>query len=501
MRLKIIAGNLAIVILLGLASFSVVRGQLEASLVAGLEARVASDREVVERMLRLAALEFIDLVTQRATERQLRDVFAGLDETSRRTRAYEAAESTAVWLTDPARGDRGGPDIVVIVDDRGKAIARNGARNVMFGVDLSTQLPALQAALRDGIPRHDAWMEPAENKLMQAAVAPIRGDSGAVLGALVVGYDFSNGVAARHERMVGRDVGFVIEGKVYSSSLAGSGVRDLQAALFGPQAAATRAVLAGQIHASQPFRAALDGSDYSGVTGLVPLAPSHPVGFVVLGNRTEQLAAAGVVQIILMLTVLGAVLVVLYGFMIGSAILRPIEQIEEGVLAVINGQTDLRLETASAELGGLAFRINQLINVLTGTEERAEDEQGRPITLPPASGAGWKDAAFGDGAAAGGAAGASGGAGAGADDPIDDPALSARLAAEDEAAYKSRVYKEYAAAKQAAGESVASISEERFHQRLDGRGTALVQKHGCRLVRFQVETRGDQVLLRPVLIR
>ena len=38
-------------------------------------------------------------------------------------------------------------------------------------------------------------------------------------------------------------------------------------------------------------------------------------------------------------------------------------------------------------------------------------------------------------------------------------------------------------------------------QRLSGRATALAQKHGCRLVRFHVETRGDQVLLRPVLIR
>jgi hypothetical protein len=171
-------------------------------------------------------------------------------------------------------------------------------------------------------------------------------------------------------------------------------------------------------------------------------------------------------------------------------------------LLVINGQTDLRLETTSAELGGLAFRINQLMNVLTGTEERAEDEQGRPITVPPSS-AGWKDAAFGEGGGAAGPAGAGAAASAAgsADEPIDDPELAARLAAEDEPAYKARVYREYAAAKEAAGESVANIAEDRFHQRLEGRASALTQKHGCRLVRFQVETRGDQVLLRPVLIR
>ena len=60
-------------------------------------------------------------MTQRAGERQLRDVFAGLDLVSRRTRAYDAAEATAAWLADPARGGRGRPDIVVIVDETGKA--------------------------------------------------------------------------------------------------------------------------------------------------------------------------------------------------------------------------------------------------------------------------------------------------------------------------------------------------------------------------------------------
>ena len=99
-------------------------------------------------------------------------------------------------------------------------------------------------------------------------------------------------------------------------------------------------------------------------------------------------------------------------------------------------------------------------------------------------------------------AGGSRGAGAvNPDEPLDDPALAAKLAAEDEAAYERRVYQEYVAAKQALGENVSNIPQDRFHQRLSGRAAALAQKHGCRMVRFQVETRGDQVILRPVLIR
>jgi hypothetical protein len=494
MRLKIIAGNLAVVLLLGLAAYLFVGQQLRIDLLSRLESKIGTDRELFDRSFRLSALEFLERVTQRASERQMRDVFGGLDQDSRRTRAYEAAEATAAWLADPARGERGGPDIVVIVDETGKAIARNGARNVMFGQALSAEMPALATVLSAGRPIHDVWLEQQEKKALETAVAPIRSDSGAILGALVVGYDISNGVAKREGAMLARDIAFLVDDKVYSSSLEGDAMRDLRGFLFGPEAASTNAVLGGQIGAaSQMWRATLAGQDYSGVTARLPMSPSHPMAFAVLGNRSSQLGVLSVVNVILILAVLGAVLVILYGFVIGSTIMRPIEEIEEGVLAVINGKTDTRLEIKSPELGGLAFRINQLLNVLTGTEEQSEDEQGRVSLAPSAKD--WGDAAFAD------AAPTSGKASANPDDPIDDPALAARLGAEEESAYARRVYDEYVAAKQTLGENVSNIPQDRFHQRLSGRTTALAQKHGCRLVRFQVETRNGQVILRPVLIR
>lgn len=494
MRLKIIAGNLALVVLLGLAAYSFVGGQLRADLLGRLEGKIGSDRELFERSFRLSALEFVDLVSARAAERQVRDVFGGLDVDSRRTRAYDAAEATAAWLADPARGQRGKPDIVVIVDDTGRALARNGGRNLLFGAVLLPQLPALGAALRDGTARHDVWLEQQENRVLQAAIAPIRSDSNNVIGAIVVGYDLSNGVARREKQMLERDVAFLVDGKVYSSSLDGGAARDLRGFLFGPAAPATNGVLGGQLRISPQWRATLAGEDFTGVTARLPLMPSHPIAYAVLGNRTQQLAMVDVVDVILVLTLLGAIMVILYGFVIGSMIMRPIEEIEEGVLAVINGRTDLRFEVKSAELGGLAFRINQLLNVFTGTEEQTVDDQGR-VSMPP-SAADWKDAEFTDAAPSAAKAGP-----VNPDEPLDDPALATKLAGEDQAAYESRVYQEYVAAKQALGENVSNIPADRFHQRLAGRAEALVKKHGCRMVRFQVETRSDQVVLRPVLIR
>jgi hypothetical protein len=87
------------------------------------------------------------------------------------------------------------------------------------------------------------------------------------------------------------------------------------------------------------------------------------------------------------------------------------------------------------------------------------------------------------------------------DEVIDDPELASQLSAEDEDAYGDRVYQEYVRAKEQLGENVASIPKDRFTQRLKGRADALVQKHGCRMVRFQVSTVDAQVVLRPVLIR
>jgi hypothetical protein len=497
MRLKIVAGNLAVVVLAGLIAYITITSQLRNARTNELESVIDSDRQLFDRSYRLSSLEFEDFVASRAAQRQMTDIFGGLDLDSRRTRAYEAAEATRAWLGDPARGGRGAPDIVVVVDETGHVIARDSARNVMFGKALSPAIPALANVLKTGSSRHDVWLEDEQKKLLQTAIAPIRAETGSVLGALIVGYDLSNGVAKSEGKLLGRDIAFLVDGKVYSSSLDTSGARDLVSFLFGPSASSTSGVLASPNGATQPWRVTLAGQEYTGLTARLPTATSVPVAFAVLGNRTAATQIASTANVILIMTVLGAVLVFGYGLAIANSIMQPIEAIEEGVLAVINGRTDLRLSTESPELGGLAFRINQLLNVITGTEEASEDEEGK-LSVPPSEGH-WKDAAFSD-TQAKAASGSSGGS-VDPDEVIDDEAVAAQLSAEGEDAYNDRVYHEYVRAKEQLGENVASIPKDRFTQRLRGRADALVQKHGCRMVRFQVSTVDAQVVLRPVLIR
>lgn len=508
MRLKIIAGNLVAVLLLGLVSYAVVGSDLRQEVSAKLLAQIGNDQVLLDRSLQLSAVEFVNRVKQRAGDSDVRNVFAALDEEGRRTRAYESAERSSTWFADPARGLRGRPHLVVITDDSGKVLARDADRNRMYGSRLDTELPAIRQTLADGEPRHDIWKKDDEGKLLEIAVAPIRGDQGQITGTLAVGYDLSNGLAREEgKRLGGRDVAFLVDDKVYSSSLGNETLaKQLRAYLFGEAKQTTEAALSGRV--STPWVARLGESDLAGVLAPLQSARSTRVAYAVIADRSEGAKkAAEPTKIILALTLVFSLVVLAYGFMVGNTIVRPIEEIEEGVLAVINGNTEVRLDTSNPDLGGLAYRINQLLNVFTGVQEAASEDEEEPGGAGgAASSADWKDTAFNDAQPTAGGSGATAnpvntavGTGGGTE-PLEDAALAAELSKKPEASYYKGVYDEYAAAKRAVGESF-SVPEDRFTQRLKGNETALAQKHGVPAVRFIVQTEGKQVVLRPVLLK
>jgi len=505
MRLKIIAGNLVAVLLLGLVAYAVVGSDLRHEVGARLSAQIGNDQVLLDRSLQLSAVEFVNRVKQRAGDSDVRAVFAALDEEGRRTRAYEAAERSSGWFSDPARALRGRPHIVVITDDSGKVLARDTDRNRMYGSRLDSELAAVRQTIEDGDARHDVWKKDDEGKTLELAVAPIRGDQGQIVGSLVVGYDLSNGLAASEgKRLGGRDVAFLVDDKVYSSSLNESVAKQLRNYLFNDAKAVTAAAMAGQV--SQPWVARVGDAEFAGVLAPLPSAKSARVVYAVLADRTEGAKkAAEPTKIILALTLVFSLVVLAYGFMVGNTIVRPIEEIEEGVLAVINGNTEVRLDTNNPDLGGLAYRINQLLNVLTGVQEAAsedDDEQGGSSAA--SASADWKDATFNDAQPAANASAsatpATPSSATAGTEPIDDAAIAGELAKKPEAAYYKSVFDEYATAKRAMGESF-SVPEERFIQRLKGNETALAQKHGVRAVRFLVQTQDNQVILRPVLLK
>ena len=492
MRTKIIAGNLLTILVVGLAAYAMVKTSVESAFAAEVDERITSDYQLLSQSIALNGRELLGLVESQAGGRPLQDVFGALDEGGRRQRAFEASQRVSTWLGDPARGRGGRPDITAVVDDGGRVVARDSDVNAMFGADLGAQIPAIGEALH-GNASVAVWESTQDNKALQVAVAPIRGDAGRILGALVVGYDLSNGLASGEGDVLSRDVAFVWGDRVYSSSLDGSRPAELQTFLFGAGSAATTAAR-DQATVSAPFLVTLEGEEHAAVIGPLPSSTAR-VAMLVLGNRSAQIAKASSVNFILLLTAIGALVIAAYGFFMGSSILAPIAQIEEGVLQVMNGRTDYRLDIQSQDFGGLAYRINQLLNVLTKTEE--VDESGSVA----GGGGGWdqsRDAATVAEPASPASAASSVGGG---EEAEADPEVAARLAAEPEDSYYARVYNEYVAAKQAVGENVSNIPQDKFVQRLRANEQSLLKKHGCRMVRFQVQTRGTQVNLKPVIIR
>ena len=167
--------------------------------------------------------------------------------------------------------------------------------------------------------------------------------------------------------------------------------------------------------------------------------------------------------------------------MLDAYISRPISEMEDGLLAIMNGRTDLRFEIEHAEFGGLVFRLNSLLNQLFGVQEDETDEQGRPSRAPAASS--FQDALSVDERMAALSA--------------DDHADAAALRDEAEDTYYPRLFQEYIAAKTSLGDPVDHITEEAFTARIKVSEAETTAKHG-KPVRYKLEVRGREVVLLAV---
>ena len=84
--------------------------------------------------------------------------------------------------------------------------------------------------------------------------------------------------------------------------------------------------------------------------------------------------------------------------------------------------------------------------------------------------------------------------------PSNPPARSAQPVAYDEEHYRV-VYNDFVASKARLGEQVDNITYEGFRSKLRSSEEALINRHGCRAVRFQVLVKDNTVSLRPQLVR
>ena len=481
MRGKLIAVFAVVVVVVGMLSYALTRATLgdlstpgeTPRALAGASAQLQVDGLVLERWL-----------AGEVTNPKLREPYNAGTEPARFEGARQAADKLRELAVSTPELSAQSIQLVAIVDMNGKVLARNGSA-LMRGDDLGAVYPLLREWLKKGATGSDVWVNRARNEQMLASYAPIRNADGSVLGGVVVGTALNDErLNAASDKTSGKMIaGAVKDGDKLDVVAKSAGVSpELIAAIIASPAkeAALQALASGQV-------VDLGGMprDYvASARALEGYGHGHRLVLISMVHLAAPAILSGLIWPALGATVLGLMLVLAGAWLLDAYISRPISEIEDGLLAIMNGRTDLRFEIEHAELGGLVFRLNSLLNQLFGVQEDETDDQGRPSRAPEASS--FQDALSVDERMAAMSSA----------EPA-DPALQAALRDEPADAYYRRIFDEYIAAKRTLGDPVEGVTLPAFLERIQASERETSEKHG-KPVRYKIEVRGREVVLLAV---
>lgn len=471
MRSKLIVVYASLVLLMGVLSFGFVRQSIQnvTKSPATLAERARHEVAFVSARLELAALAQERWLASTPASAGAAEVMARGTPEARGDAATAFCDSL-VGAAAAALGAR--PAVVILVDPSGRVVGRNGS-SLSRGEDLVTAHPALKPTL-EGLSGSDVWFAPERGEQFLISYAPAFGKERSVVGALVLGVTLTDALGGAAAGSDARSIALAYQ-TAKGTELAvvrGEGddaLRDNLAKAAGAALSSGAPVLSS----ADSAQIAASGIGRLGGGKSVALAVAAPEQ-IAAGLSSLPYSLIGLFALLLVMTVAA-------GFMLGGYIAKPIEEIEEGLLAILNGQHEKRFHMEHADLGGLAFRIDQLLNQLMGVEEDPSDDDGRvsnSSVKPPVH---FDDVSDPQQA------------------PENDASLARRLGQEPAEAYYNRVYREYIDAKTAIGEDVSHISEPTFRQRIQGMEAEAQGKHG-RAVRYQVKRNGNEIVLLAIPI-
>ena len=479
MRWKIIVVNAGILVVVGLLAYMLLFTSLR-----DLLANPGERKRDVERGLGTARSELaLDAfrverwLSQAAEAESTKSLFS----TGLREARAEAATAEANRLREAA-GERpelanAFPTLVLFVDEQGVALGRN-ASNLMRGEKIGAVYPSLMDALRLGKPSSAVWHSRARQEQLLATVVPII-EGGRTVGAVVVGTALSDERLTRVSELTSGQI-------LMLAQVSDAGIEPL-ASSNTSNTSVTGALTRGPVLAAAKSSmssgrfAAADLGDAELSAGAVPLLGYGGDKVVLIGaSPSATTNPAGLLTPLFGVVALGLLLVVVGGFLLGNYISEPISELEDGLLAIINGQSGLRFQIEHDELGGLVFRINSLLNALMGVPEDNTDDQGRPSHGPRAQD--FQDALSVDESAVA---------------EQTDPGVSVRLAAESADTYYERLFREYIAARKELGDPIDHITADSFRERIRASEREMAEKHG-RPVRFAVQLRDRSIILNAI---
>jgi hypothetical protein len=393
-----------LVLLIGFASYFYLRADLREKARARLLERVTASAQLFARSEALAGYELLFDVRSHAMTKDVTEVFATVEEELQEGESEEAFDKkirqkwyqraiksvemyTELWNQQHAKK----PELVFITDRHGVVIARNTTPNACpAGKNVSKAMPVVARAL-DGESTYSIWSldnSPFGTKLpedqrlcslmntglLELAAAPVWvGDD--VAGALVIGFEVSNGTAAKKSGALGLDLAVLTGDRIYSSSFTTDTARQsLNQQLESKAADAVKTALdSGK--PSEVVEIEIEGEPFLALVSPVLNAEQKDrIANVILASIDEAASDHSSLILLLVFMGVGGILVIVFGIVLGGHFLGPVMQIEEGLLKVINGEYSYRFDVKSAEVGGLSYRINQLIGVLTGEDEESDEE-------------------------------------------------------------------------------------------------------------------------------
>ncbi len=476
MRWKIIIVNAGIAIVVALLTYVLLATSLKDVVANQAERKreVAQALRAANAQLALDALRMERWLESNATAPSVRAVLAGGTADAR----SEAATAETNRLRDAAVSEpmfaKMAPSLVLIVDIQGVAVGRNGSA-LMRGENVAAAYPSLAESLKTGHTASAIWLNHKRQEQMLTSYGPIRGDNGAVLGALVVGTPLNDERMTRTSDLTsGHNLLLEVVGDPAVEVVADSGAPADVVSAAGQGSVTTAAKQA----LSSSGVVTVDATAGGQLFGAVPLDGYGDTKGVIVAAVPASLvdSLGGLLWPVFAVSGLGLLLVIVGGVLLGNYISGPVSELEDGLLAIINGNSDLRFQLEHDELGGLVFRINSLLNALMGVAEDTTDEQGRPSQGPSARD--FQEALAVDESAAGQV----------------EPGVAAALAAEGADQYYRRLFNEYIAAKRKIGEPVEHITFDAFIGRIRTSEAETSQKQG-RPVRYQVQLRGNAVVL------
>ncbi len=321
----------------------------------------------------LRGIELTNLTARLAREDEFGDALSQTGDAARRA-AFVALETRNSRLEQQGRK----ADLMAVVGTNGHVLCRDLNINAMFDDDLKSKYPAVGKAL-DGLAVKDLWSF--DGHMYRVGVAPIRAKSGAIAGALIVGYVNSAQDAIADRNKLGAEVGYFLDGKVQASSFRKEGgesaeEKALAAQLFdGVKLADAPAAN----ETSKPLLVHIGADEYIAASGPLSgnLSPSRS-GFVVLTALGPERAPIANVQLWLgLLGALGVLVVFGSTFVTVQRFVQPLDKIETGVGEVINGNRDYQFQSPSGEFEGLANGLNVMIARLLGRPDPSdEDDEG-----------------------------------------------------------------------------------------------------------------------------